>query len=140
MAFPSAIAYGKLGRKFGTKTMLLVGIAGYTFITLFAAFFLRSAVEFWFLAIMVGLFQGGIQALSRSEFGKLCPKEHANEYFGFFDIFGKYAAIMGTFIVGTMTALTGSGSLGVFSIVILFVIGFIMMRKVPDRPATQKEQ
>lgn len=140
VAFPSAIAYGKLGRKFGTKTMLLVGIAGYTFITLFAAFFLRSAVEFWFLAIMVGLFQGGIQALSRSEFGKLCPKEHANEYFGFFDIFGKYAAIMGTFIVGTMTALTGSGSLGVFSIVILFVIGFIMMRKVPDRPATQDEE
>ena len=140
VAFPSAIAYGKLGRKFGTKTMLLVGIAGYTFITLFAAFFLRSAVEFWFLAIMVGLFQGGIQALSRSEFGKLCPKEHANEYFGFFDIFGKYAAIMGTFIVGTMTALTGSGSLGVFSIVILFVIGFIMMRKVPDRPATQGEE
>jgi UMF1 family MFS transporter len=140
VAFPSAIAYGKLGRKFGTKTMLLVGIAGYTFITLFAAFFLRSAIEFWFLAIMVGLFQGGIQALSRSEFGKLCPKEHANEYFGFFDIFGKYAAIMGTFIVGTMTALTGSGSLGVFSIVILFVIGFIMMRKVPDRPATQDEE
>ncbi|MGO5212187.1 MFS transporter [Parafannyhessea sp. LCP21S3_E6] len=140
VAFPSAIAYGKLGRKFGTKTMLLVGIAGYTFITLFAAFFLRSAIEFWFLAIMVGLFQGGIQALSRSEFGKLCPKEHANEYFGFFDIFGKYAAIMGTFIVGTMTALTGSGSLGVFSIVILFVIGFIMMRKVPDRPATQGEE
>ena len=84
---------------------------------------------------MVGLFQGGIQALSRSEFGKLCPKEHANEYFGFFDIFGKYAAIMGTFIVGTMTALTGNGSLGVFSIVLLFVVGFVMMLKVPERRA-----
>jgi UMF1 family MFS transporter len=95
VAFPSAIAYGKLGRKFGTKTMLLVGIAGYTFITLFAAFFLRSAIEFWFLAIMVGLFQGGIQALSRSEFGKLCPKEHANEYFGLLRHLCKYAAIMG---------------------------------------------
>lgn len=135
VAFPSAIAYGKLGTRFGTKRMLLVGIAGYTFITCFAAFFLRSAAEFWFLAIMVGLFQGGIQALSRSEFGKLCPKEHANEYFGFFDIFGKYAAIMGTFIVGTMTALTGNGSLGVFSIVILFVVGFVMMLKVPERRA-----
>lgn len=135
VAFPSAIAYGKLGTHLGTKRMLLVGIAGYTFITCFAAFFLRSAAEFWFLAIMVGLFQGGIQALSRSEFGKLCPKEHANEYFGFFDIFGKYAAIMGTFIVGTMTALTGNGSLGVFSIVILFVVGFVMMLKVPERRA-----
>lgn len=135
VAFPSAIAYGKLGTRLGTKRMLLVGIAGYTFITCFAAFFLRSAAEFWFLAIMVGLFQGGIQALSRSEFGKLCPKEHANEYFGFFDIFGKYAAIMGTFIVGTMTALTGNGSLGVFSIVLLFVVGFVMMLKVPERRA-----
>lgn len=133
VAFPSAIIYGRLGKKLGTRTMLLVGIGGYSFITLFAAFFLKSAPQFWFLAIMVGLFQGGIQALSRSEFGKLCPKDHANEYFGFFDIFGKYAAIMGTFIVGTMTALTGSGSLGVFSILILFIIGFLVMLKVPAK-------
>lgn len=131
VAFPSAIAYGKLGTRLGTKTMLQVGIAGYTFITFFAAFFLHTAAEFWFLAIMVGLFQGGIQALSRSEFGKLCPKDHANEYFGFFDIFGKYAAIMGTFIVGTMTALTGNGSLGVASLAVLFAIGFVFMARVP---------
>jgi UMF1 family MFS transporter len=140
VAFPSAIIYGKLGHKVGTKKMLLVGIAGYTFITLFAAFFLKSAIQFWFLAIMVGLFQGGIQALSRSEFGKLCPKEHANEYFGFFDIFGKYAAVLGTFIVGTMTMLTGSGSLGVFSIVILFIIGFVVMLRVPERATAVTEE
>lgn len=137
VAFPSAIAYGKLGRKFGTRQMIMVGIAGYSFITLFAAFFLHSAAEFWFLAIMVGLFQGGIQALSRSQFGKLCPKEHANEYFGFFDIFGKYAAIMGTFIVGTMTALTGNGSLGVFSILVLFIIGFVIMARLPQATREQ---
>ncbi|MGN0286728.1 MAG: MFS transporter [Atopobiaceae bacterium] len=137
VAFPSAIAYGKLGRKVGTRQMIMVGIAGYSFITLFAAFFLHSAAEFWFLAIMVGLFQGGIQALSRSQFGKLCPKEHANEYFGFFDIFGKYAAIMGTFIVGTMTALTGNGSLGVFSILILFIIGFVIMARLPQQTQNQ---
>ncbi|MGI6755687.1 MAG: MFS transporter [Atopobiaceae bacterium] len=135
VAFPSAIAYGKLGSRVGTKKMLLVGIIGYTFITLYAAFFLKEAPQFWFLAIMVGLFQGGIQALSRSMFGKLCPKNHANEYFGFFDIFGKYAAIMGTFLVGTMTQLTGSGSFGVFSIVVLFVIGFISMWRVPEETA-----
>ena len=82
---------------------------------------------------MVGLFQGGIQALSRSEFGKLVPKEHANEYFGFFDIFGKYAAVMGTFLVSTVTALTGVSSLGVLSLAILFVVGFILLSKVPDR-------
>ncbi|MGI6230757.1 MAG: MFS transporter [Tractidigestivibacter sp.] len=137
VAFPSAIAYGKLSSKYGTRRMLLIAIFAYFCITLFAAFFLRSAFEFWILAIAVGLFQGGIQALSRSEFGKLCPKEHANEYFGFFDIFGKYAAILGTFLVGTFTALTGNASLGVFSIAALFVVGFVMMLKVPERRQTK---
>jgi UMF1 family MFS transporter len=134
VAFPAAIAYGKLGRRFGTKQMLLVGVVGYTCIVAFAAFFLRSAAEFWMLAIMVGLFQGGIQALSRSEFGKLVPSDHANEYFGFFDIFGKYAAVMGTFLVSALTQATGNGSIGVLSIAILFVVGFFLLRTVPDRP------
>ncbi len=133
VAFPSAIIYGKLSKKVGTRKMLLVGILGYTCITIYAALHLWTAVDFWILAIAVGLFQGGIQALSRSEFGKLCPKEHANEYFGFFDIFGKYAAVMGTFIVGFMTQLTGNSNLGVLSVVVLFVIGFVVMLKVPDR-------
>jgi len=133
VAFPSAIIYGRLSSKYGTRKMLLIAIAAYFGITLFAALFLRTAAEFWVLAILVGMFQGGIQALSRSEFGKLCPKERANEYFGFFDIFGKYAAILGTFLVGTFTALTGNSSLGVMSIAILFVVGFLTMLKVPER-------
>ncbi len=139
VAFPSAIIYGKLSSKHGTRRMLLVAIAAYFGITLFAALFLRTATEFWILAILVGMFQGGIQALSRSEFGKLCPKERSNEYFGFFDIFGKYAAILGTFLVGTFTAITGNSSLGVMSIAILFVIGFLMMMKVPDRGAAEAD-
>ena len=132
VAWPASIIYGKLGRKVGTKKMILVGILGYFGITLFAAFFLKTATEFWILAICVGLFQGGIQALSRSEFGKLCPREHANEYFGFFDIFGKYAAILGTGLVSAFTFLTGNPSLGVLSISILFIIGFFIMLKVPE--------
>ncbi len=132
VAFPSAIAYGRLSAKVGTRRMLMVGVFAYMCITLFGAFFLKSAVEFWILAIMVGLFQGGIQALSRSEFGKLVPKKHANEYFGFFDIFGKYAAVMGTFLVSSITALTGASSLGVLSLAILFVAGFVLLTKVPD--------
>ena len=135
VAFPAAIVYGKLGKRFGTKRMLLVGVVGYTCIVAFAAFFLRSATEFWILAIMVGLFQGGIQALSRSEFGKLVPGEHANEYCGFFDIFGKYAAIMGTFLVSVLTQVTGNGSIGVMSIAVLFVVGFFLLRKVPEHAA-----
>ena len=81
---------------------------------------------------MVGLFQGGIQALSRSEFGKLIPKDNANEYFGFFDIFGKYAAVMGTLLVSVITQLTGEANFGVFSLVILFIVGFVLLRKVPE--------
>ncbi len=138
VAFPSAIIYGRLSSKYGTRRMLLIAIAAYFGITLFAALFLRTATEFWILAILVGMFQGGIQALSRSEFGKLCPKDRANEYFGFFDIFGKYAAILGTFLVGTFTALTGNSSLGVLSIAILFIVGFIVMLKVPDNKAAKE--
>lgn len=133
VAFPSALVYGRLSSKVGTKNMLLVGVFAYLCITLFAAFFLKTALEFWVLALCVGLFQGGIQALSRSEFGKLIPKEHANEYYGFFDIFGKYAAIVGTFLVSAFTQVTGSSSFGVLSIALLFVVGFILLARMPEQ-------
>ena len=135
VAFPSAIAYGRLSTRFGTKRMLLVAVFAYFCITLFAAFFLREALEFWILAICVGLFQGGIQALSRSEFGKLIPKENANEYYGFFDIFGKYATIMGTLLVSVFTQLTGSSSYGVLSVAVLFIVGFVLLWKMPEEDA-----
>ena len=135
VAFPSAIAYGRLAGRFGTKRMLLIAVFAYFCITLFAAFFLRSAAEFWVLAVCVGLFQGGIQALSRSEFGKLIPKENANEYYGFFDIFGKYATIMGTLLVSVFTQLTSSSSYGVLSVAVLFIVGFILLWKMPEEDA-----
>ena len=131
VAFPSAIAYGKLAGKFGTRKMLCIAVFAYLCITLFAAFLLRSALEFWILAFAVGLFQGGIQALSRSEFGKLIPKEHANEYYGFFDIFGKYAAILGTFLMSVFTQVTGNASLGVLSIAVLFILGIVFLVRMP---------
>lgn len=131
VAFPSAIAYGKLAGKFGTRKMLCIAVFAYLCITLFAAFLLRSALEFWILAFAVGLFQGGIQALSRSEFGKLIPKDHANEYYGFFDIFGKYAAILGTFLMSVFTQVTGNASLGVLSIAVLFIMGIVFLVRMP---------
>ena len=130
VAFPSAIAYGKLSGKFGTLRMIIVAVIAYCGIVLFAAFFLQTALEFWILAILVGLFQGGIQALSRSYFGKLVPKEHSNEYYGFFDIFGRYASVMGTFLVSVVTTLTGNASFGVLSIGVLLVIGLVMLLKL----------
>ena len=127
VAFPSAIIYGKLAGRVGTLNMILVAVAAYMGIVLFAAFFLKTAFEFWVLAIMVGMFQGGIQALSRSYYGKIIPKDHANEYYGFFDIFGRYASVMGTFLVSVVTSLTGNPSLGVLSIGVLLVVGFMLL-------------
>lgn len=127
VAFPSAIAYGSLAKKYGTLRMILIAVAAYVGIVLFAAFFLKSEVEFWILAVVVGMFQGGIQALSRSYFGKLIPKERSNEYYGFFDIFGRYASVMGTLLVSVVTSLTGDASLGVLSIGTLLVVGFVML-------------
>ena len=135
VAFPSAIAYGKLAGRFGAKTMITTAVVAYICIVLFAAFFLRSATEFWILAILVGLFQGGIQALSRSYYGKIIPKNRANEYYGFYDIFGKTASIIGTFLVATTTSLTGNASVGVLSIAILLIVAliFLLLQKDPTR-------
>ena len=137
VAFPSAIIYGKLSTEKGTRKMLIVGVIAYTCITIFAAFFLVNALTFWILAIAVGLFQGGLQACSRSYYGKLIPKEHANEYYGFFDIFGKYAAVLGTAIVALVTQLTGHGNLGVLAVGILFILGLVILIKMPKTAADE---
>ena len=131
IAFPSAIAYGMLAGRFGTRRMIEVAVVAYCLIVLFAAFFLRTATEFWVLAIAVGLFQGGIQALSRSYFGKLVPKENANEFYGFFDIFGKAASVMGTLLMAVVTQVTGNASVGVLSIAVLLVLGLAFLLMIP---------
>jgi len=131
VAFPAALAYGKFAKRFGARIILIVSCIAYAMITLYAAFLLTTATDFWILAIAVGLFQGGIQALSRSYFGRLIPKNNANEYFGFFDIFGKYAAILGTFLMSMFTAITGNASLGILSITILFVLGAVFLAMMP---------
>lgn len=131
VAFPFALLYGKLAEMFGCRSMLFVGIFMYIIICTYA-YFLDSVVDFWILAMLVGTSQGGIQALSRSYFGKLVPKENANEFFGFYNIFGKFAAIMGPFLVGFVTQVTGRTNNGVFSIILLFIIGGILLMRVPD--------
>ena len=100
-------------------------IAAYTGIAVFA-FFLKSQWQFWVLAVVVGMFQGGVQALSRSHFAKIIPQEKSGEYFGLFDICGKGASFLGTMIVSVGSQLTGSANVGVGSIAILFIIGFVL--------------
>lgn len=131
VAFPFSIIFGRLAEKYKGKTMLYVGIIIYSIICIYA-YFIRTTLDFWILAMLVGTSQGGIQALSRSYFGKLIPKENANEFFGFYNIFGKFAAILGPFLVGIVTQITGKTNYGVLSIILLFIIGGIVLIKVPD--------
>lgn len=126
VAFPFAILYGRLAEKYGAKKMIYVGVFIYTIIVIYA-YFIKSSFDFWLLAFMVGTSQGGIQAISRSYFAKLVPKENSNEYFGFYNIFGKFAAIMGPFLVGIITQITGDVKNGVLSLIVLFVMGLIFL-------------
>ena len=138
VAFPFAILYGRLASKVGSKFMITVSVVAYLGIVMFAAFFMRQAVHFWILAVLVGMFMGGIQALSRSYYGKLIPKERANEYYGFYDIFGKSASVLGTLLVAAITDATGNASLGVLSIGILliFALVFLLLQKDPTKQAS----
>ena len=102
------------------------------------AFFLDSQVKFWILAVCVGMFQGGIQALSRSHFAKIIPPEKSGEYFGLFDICGKGAAFLGTMLVSVASQLTGKANIGVGSLIILFVIGLVLFYKSVKLEETKK--
>lgn len=124
VAFPSAIIFGKLAKRFNTEKLILVCISAYMFIAIFAIF-LATQLQFWILAVLVGMFQGGVQALSRSYFAKIIPAEQAGEYFGLMDICGKGAAFLGTTVVGVVTQITGSMSKGVGMISVFFVIGIV---------------
>ncbi|MGN0377284.1 MAG: MFS transporter [Suilimivivens sp.] len=127
VAFPFAILFGRLAQKYKAEKLIMVCIAAYFGIIVFAVF-LTNQVQFWILAIFVGMFQGGIQALSRSYFTKIIPASQSGEFFGLMDICGKGAAFMGTAIVSVVSQLTGSMNAGVGMIAVLFVIGYLVFR------------
>ena len=127
VAFPFALLFGYLSKKIESDKLITVCIAAYFCIAVYAMF-LQTQFQFWVLAVCVGMFQGGIQALSRSYFTKIIPAQQTGEFFGFLDICGKGAAFMGTTIVSTVTLITGKESLGVGMIAILFLIGMVLFR------------
>lgn len=127
IAFPSALIFGRLAKRFATEGLITLCITAYLCISLFAIQ-LDSQAEFWFLAICIGLFQGAIQALSRSYFAKLIPAEKSGEYFGILDICGKGASFMGTALVSFFTQLTGSTGKGVSIISLLMLTGLIFFQ------------
>ena len=127
VAFPCAILFGRLARRFRTEHLITVCVVAYIGIALFACV-LRTQTQFWILAIFVGMFQGGIQALSRSYYAKIIPAEQSGEYFGLPDICGKGASFIGTAIVSVVSQLTGDINKGVAMIVVLFVVGVALFR------------
>jgi UMF1 family MFS transporter len=138
VAFPFALLFGRLAGRFTTKTMLFAGIAIYCLATLLA-FFLPDfsdhqvkVVAFWGIAFLVASAMGGIQALSRSYFGRLIPGEKSAEFFGFYNVFGKFAAITGPFLMAVVGQLTGDTRWGVLSILLLFLVGGGILRLVRE--------
>ncbi|WP_379970999.1 MFS transporter [Ectobacillus sp. sgz5001026] len=131
IAGPFSLLYGRLAEIFSGKMMLFVGIGMYIFICTYA-YFLKTTLDFWILAMLVASSQGGIQALSRSYFARIIPRESSNEFFGFYNIFGKFAAIMGPLLVGITAQATGKTNAGVLSIVILFIIGGFILTRIPE--------
>jgi UMF1 family MFS transporter len=132
VAFPAALAYNWFGHKIGVKRALMVAIIAYAAIAVLG-FFMNRPIHFYLLACLIGLFQGGIQALSRSYYTRLIPQEQSAQFFGFFNMLGKFAAIVGPLLVGVVTVLTGSNRLGIISLVFLFAAGGILLARVDDK-------
>ncbi|AKP68225.1 MFS transporter [Companilactobacillus ginsenosidimutans] len=130
IAFPFSILFGMLADKTSTRVGIIVGIVVYFFICLYALN-LKNSFDFWVLAVMVGTSQGGLQALSRSYFGKIIPKDSGSEFFGFYNILGKFSAVMGPFIVAIVTQMTGKSTIGAASLSFLFAVGLIIFAIIP---------
>lgn len=130
IAFPCAILYGNLAKKFSTKSMVIVGIITYI-ISCIAAFYITSVWHIFILGALIGSAQGGIQALSRSYYAKIIPKENSNEFFGFYNIFGKFAAIIGPTVMSLTTTLTGNARYSILGIIPLFTVGLMVFLLLP---------
>ena len=134
--FPAALAFGWLGGRYGPKAGIFTGLLIYVIVTVWAAV-MRSATEFYFLAFAIGLAQGGIQALSRSMYARMIPAGRSAEFFGFYNMLGKFAAIIGPVMMGWVGVLTGSPRLGILSLLVLFTAGGLILMKVKDTGVNQ---
>jgi UMF1 family MFS transporter len=134
IAFPCAIIFGKMAKKFGSKNMLLTGAFMYLLVVM-SAMFITPGREWviWILGTLVGMAQGGIQAISRSYYAKMIPnKENSNEFFGFFNIFGKFATILGPVVIGFIAQITGDTRTAILGLIPLLVIGIVLLLFVKE--------
>jgi len=135
IGFPAALFFGRIAATIGTKSALYIGLTVYVIVT-FAAVFVTTAIQFYILAASIGLVQGGVQSLSRSFFARFIPRGQSAEYFGFYNMLGKFSAILGPVMAGLVALIFDSQRLGILSILVLFVSGFILLSQV-QRPAVR---
>lgn len=141
IACPASIIFGRLVSTFGSKKMIYAGIIGYLGVILSGAMIQQNASFIWLVAILVGLFQGGIQSVSRSYFSKLIPdKQHANEFFGFFSVFSKFSAILGPIAVSVIIMITGKTAYGILGLIPMMIIGMVILFFVKDPEVKQKTE
>lgn len=134
VGFPAAIGFGYLAHYIGTKGGILIGIIVYLLVTIWASQ-IQSVYEFYILAIIIGLVQGGVQALSRSFYARIIPQNQSAEFFGFYNMLGKFAAVLGPIMMGVVSVLTQSPRISILSISILFIAGGILLYYVDEEKA-----
>ena len=128
VAFPAALIFGRLSRKAQSSKLIMICIGAYFLVALYGII-LEKQYQFWILAVVVGMFQGAIQSLSRSYFVKIIPADKSGEFFGLYDICGKGASFAGTMLVSIISQLSGSVNLGVGALSVMFLIGFLLFLK-----------
>jgi UMF1 family MFS transporter len=129
VGFPAALGFGWLGQRLGPKTGILIGLAVYMMITMWA-YFMDRTWEFYGMAVSIGLVQGGVQALSRSLYARLIPRQAAAEFFGFYNLLGKFAAVLGPVLVGWTAVLSGSNRVSILILLVMFAAGALLLARV----------
>jgi len=131
VGFPAAVGFGLLGKRYGAKHGILLALGVYVLVTLWA-YFMDSSREFYILAVAIGLVQGGVQSLSRSFYARIIPPDKSAEFFGFYNMMGKFAAVLGPIMMGTVGLLSGSPRIGILSVGLLFVLGAALLLFVDE--------
>ncbi|WP_428384885.1 MFS transporter [Nevskia ramosa] len=131
VSFPAAIGFGYLADRIGTKRAIYLGLSVYIAVTIWG-YFMQTEAQFYQMAAAIGLVQGGVQSLSRSYFARLIPPEQAGQFFGFYNMLGKFAAVLGPLVVGIVAATTGNPRLSILALIAFFIIGIVLLARVPE--------